>query len=87
MQMNKQYTYRQTQDAFIDYISAYYDQYRYMFKETSEKNLLKVITEMFFKYSDGNAKISYLYAFQKNIESEINKGYDLLKSISLVFHK
>jgi hypothetical protein len=85
--MKTQYTYRQTQDAFIDYIKAYYDQYRYMFKETNEKVLLKIITQMFSQFCGGNAKIEYLHAFQRNIENEINKGYDLLKSINAVFHK
>jgi hypothetical protein len=58
-----------------------------MFKKVSEKSLLKVIAEMFFRFAGGKAKRGYLDSFQKNVESEINKGYDLLKSINLVFHK
>lgn len=85
--MKTPYTYRQTQDAFVDYIKSYYEQYRYMFKCADEKTLLKVIAEMFSKFSGGSASKYNLNLFQRNIESEINKGYDLLESIKVMRHK
>ena len=85
--MKTSYTHSQTQDAFIDYINEYYDQYRYIFKGSPERDLLKVIAEMFAQFTGGKAIKSCLQLFQRSIESELNKGYDLKKSIKLVFHK
>lgn len=85
--MKTSYTHTQTQTAFIDYINEYYDQYRYIFKESAEKDLLRVIAEMFTQFTGGKAIKSCLQVFQRSIESELNKGYDLKKSIKMVFHK
>lgn len=83
--MNIEYTYKQTIKSFVDYINAYYDHYKYIFKETDEINLLDLISRMFLKYTSGAAKISCLWKLQEKIENEIRKGYNLQQSTNLAF--
>lgn len=83
--MNNQFTFYESQKEFNKYINAYYYMFKHFFKGRTDLKLLHIIGDYFYTTNTGNIKLSYLHQFQLSIEKALNKGYDLLDSLPIVF--